>query len=189
MDPATLIPYQPFQPNRDAEHLRLLALFHYIYGGIVIALSCLFIFHIVFGVVALKNPGIFTPPAPPAAATRPGTAVAAPAQPPPKLFGYMFLCMGTGALLLGWTVGGLTIYAGRCIGRRKNWVFVLVMAGVNCLSAPFGTLLGVFTFVVLLRDSVKPLFGRAPSVPPAAYAPAPYPPPGAYPPSGPYNPP
>jgi hypothetical protein len=181
------IPYQPLQPDRDAEHLRLLALFHYIYGGIVAALSCFFIIHILMGAWALKNPAMFNPPA--AATTQPGAPTPGP---PPAFFGYMFVCMGTGALLLGWTVGGLTVYAGRCISRRKNWVFVLVMAGINCLSAPFGTLLGVFTFVVLLRDSVKPLFGRAPSIPPAAaYAPpGPYPPPpGAYPPAGPYNPP
>jgi hypothetical protein len=35
------------------------------------------------------------------------------------------------------------------------------MAGVACMFMPFGTVLGVFTIVVLLRDSVKELFGVA----------------------------
>jgi hypothetical protein len=38
------------------------------------------------------------------------------------------------------------------------------MAGVMCIFMPFGTVLGVFTLIVLLRPSVKPLFeGRAAS--------------------------
>ena len=32
------------------------------------------------------------------------------------------------------------------------------MAGVNCLSMPIGTTLGIFTFVVLLRPSVTALY-------------------------------
>jgi hypothetical protein len=34
------------------------------------------------------------------------------------------------------------------------------MAGVECLFMPVGTVLGVFTIIVLVRDSVKELFGR-----------------------------
>jgi hypothetical protein len=33
-----------------------------------------------------------------------------------------------------------------------------VMAGVECIFAPFGTVLGVFTIIVLMRESVKQLF-------------------------------
>jgi len=33
-----------------------------------------------------------------------------------------------------------------------------VMACVECLFIPFGTILGVFTIIVLLRESVKALF-------------------------------
>jgi len=36
---------------------------------------------------------------------------------------------------------------------------VSVMAGIECLFMPFGTVLGVFTILVLVRESVKPLFG------------------------------
>jgi hypothetical protein len=32
------------------------------------------------------------------------------------------------------------------------------MAGIECVFMPFGTVLGVFTLVVLTRPSVKPLF-------------------------------
>jgi hypothetical protein len=59
---------------------------------------------------------------------------------------------------LGWAVGILTIVSGRAIAQRKWRVFSLVMAGVNCASFPLGTLLGVFSFIVLLRPSVRALY-------------------------------
>jgi hypothetical protein len=34
-------------------------------------------------------------------------------------------------------------------------MFSLVIAGVQCMFAPFGTALGVFTIIVLTRDSVR----------------------------------
>jgi hypothetical protein len=34
------------------------------------------------------------------------------------------------------------------------------MAGIECIFMPVGTVLGVFTIIVLMRDSVKELFGH-----------------------------
>src|SRR5438034_237975 len=52
---------------------------------------------------------------------------------------------------------------------RRGYLFCLVMAGIACLFQPFGMILGVFTFIVLLRPSVKTLFGRAaPAAPPTS---------------------
>jgi hypothetical protein len=77
---------------------------------------------------------------------------------PPFPMGYFFVCIGTGGIVLGWTVGILTILSGRSIARRRWRMFSLVMAGVNCASFPIGTTLGVFTFIVLLRSSVRALY-------------------------------
>jgi len=52
-------------------------------------------------------------------------------------------------ILLGWTFGALTIYAGRCVQKRKHRVLIYVMAGLNCVLIPWGTLLGIATFVLL----------------------------------------
>jgi hypothetical protein len=38
---------------------------------------------------------------------------------------------------------------------------VLVMACIECLFIPFGTILGVLTIVVLARESVRALFAPA----------------------------
>jgi hypothetical protein len=150
--------------DADASHLKALAICHYVWGGLTIALSCIFIVHIVMGLVMLTNPAAFGPPAPATVAPPPATARAAlrpppqPQQQPPAFVGWMFVGMGSCGMLLGWTIGILTIVSGRCIARRRSRVFSLVMAGVNCLSVPVGTTLGVFTFIVLLRPSVQALY-------------------------------
>jgi hypothetical protein len=43
-------------------------------------------------------------------------------------------------------------------------MFCLVMGGVECLFMPFGTVLGVFTIIVLMQEPVKQLFGVNPPV-------------------------
>ncbi|MGB7158298.1 MAG: hypothetical protein WBD40_09550 [Tepidisphaeraceae bacterium] len=126
--------------SADDQHLRLLALFHYIWGGITVAFSSLAIIYIILGGIMLASPN----------------SLASPGQPPPPaLVGWMFVLMGGVFLVLGWTLGGLTIYSGRCMSRRRARTFSIVMAAINCLSFPLGTTLGVFTILVLARPTVK----------------------------------
>jgi len=80
---------------------------------------------------------------------------------PPLPFnpGYIFVVIGCVGVFVGWTWAALTIYAGRCITARKHYVFILVMAGLGCaFMNVINTTLGVFTFIVLLRPTVKELF-------------------------------
>ena len=89
----------------------------------------------------------------------PGSGPGSTGSAPPPAVGYVFIVMGAIAMALGLGVGALTVFAGRSIERRRRHLFVLIMAGVNCVSMPVGTALGVFTFVVLLRPSVRASFG------------------------------
>ena len=45
-------------------------------------------------------------------------------------------------------------------GNRFLSRICIVMAALACLSMPFGTVLGVFTIIVLARPSVQALFSR-----------------------------
>jgi len=47
-------------------------------------------------------------------------------------------------------------------------MFCVVMAGIACMFMPFGTVLGVFTLVVLTKPVVRELFDGAPAVAPMA---------------------
>jgi ABC-type sulfate transport system permease subunit len=61
---------------------------------------------------------------------------------------------------LGCAFGGLNIYAGRCIKRRSKRALTLIVACLNTLAVPLGTILGVCTLLVLTRRSVKKLYER-----------------------------
>lgn len=150
------LPYMPVLPvdqwDVDRSHLKTLAICHYVWGGLEILLSSLGILYIVLGAVFVNDPGVFGP----APGARPGQP--APPPPPPEFIGWMFVAVGSCAVLLGWTTGILTILSGRGLARRRGRTFSIVMAAINCISFPIGTTLGVFTLIVLLRRSVIALY-------------------------------
>jgi len=141
-------PAAPPQPDpTDLEHLQLLGIFHYIVGGLMLLFSCFFIIHLVLGLVMLFAPQSFH-------------GSKGEPSPPPLFLGIVFAAVGGAGLLTGWTLGGLTIYSGRCLQKHRRRVFSQIMAGIACLFMPFGTVLGIFTILVLQRDSVRRLYGE-----------------------------
>ena len=130
--------------DRDFEHLRLLAIFHYVVGGLMAFFASIFIVHFVMGAVMLAAPTFF------GNSRQPG---------PPAFMGMFFMIIGGSVVLVGWTMAALTIYAGRCLARRRHHTLCMVAAVVCCLYVPFGTVLGVFTIIVLQRPRVKEMFG------------------------------
>jgi hypothetical protein len=140
---------------RDVGHLRTLSICHYIWGALTAMLSCMFLMHVAMGIAMVS--GRMVPSSSP--------------NPPPTWLGWFFIAMGTFALLFGWGMAAIAIYSGYCLKRRRHWLFSNIVAGFACLWVPLGTLLGVFTIVILQRESVKALYGRpvtlAPPLPPA----------------------
>jgi hypothetical protein len=63
--------------------------------------------------------------------------------------------------------------AGYWLRRLRNKLFIQIMAGFSCLSLPYGTVLGVFTFMVLVRPSAKQLFAGTATPPPLPGPPSP----------------
>lgn len=63
-----------------------------------------------------------------------------------------------GVVLLLASVGN--ILSGIFIQRRTHRIFSMTVAGLNCLQVPIGTVLGVFTIVVLGKDSVRRSYGE-----------------------------
>ena len=79
-------------------------------------------------------------------------------QPPPAALGWAFVGVGIFLFLLGAVFALVLAFAGRSLSRRKRYWFALVVACIECIFIPFGTILGVFTIIVLSRESVKTLF-------------------------------
>jgi len=72
--------------------------------------------------------------------------------------GFVIMVVALGFIFLGWILAALMAFAGRGLAKRRRYTFCLIMGGVECLFMPVGTVLGVFTIIVLVRDSVKELF-------------------------------
>jgi hypothetical protein len=137
---------------RDAEHLRLLSIFHYILAGLVFLFGLVFIVHFGLGLAALLAPAILDSGGPDL----------------PPIVGLLFLAGGAIAMGGSWTLAVLMAVAGRFLARRRHRTFCIVVAALECLFQPLGTVLGVFTIVILLRDSVKAAFDAEP--PPEEWA-------------------
>jgi hypothetical protein len=142
------------QAMLDAEHLKLLAIFHYVLAGLAALFGSIPIIHVLMGVMIVsgKFPGPVS--APPGSTSGPAMA-GMPAE-----FGWFFIVIGGGLILVSWVYAGLLFYAGRCLSARQKRTFCFVMACLSCLHVPFGTALGVFTILVLQRPSVQALFNR-----------------------------
>lgn len=134
----------------DDEHLRLLTIFHYVMGGLTAFFSCLFLIHIGMGIAMLCNPHFLEPQH---------------GQPPPPAFvGWIFLTVGSVFFLMGEALAVCMFMAGSYIRRRKHYMFAFVVACVECLIVPFGTILGVFSLITLSRESVKARFNGPPPI-------------------------
>jgi len=132
--------------NTDEEHLRLLSIFHYVVAAMAAIIAGFPLIHVTLGLVMVLAPQSMGPPS----------------GPPPAFIGWFFVVMGGLFVFLGLCFAGMVFYGGRCIAKRKHYTFCLVAAGLSCLFMPFGTVLGVFTLVVLMRPTVKQLFEVAP---------------------------
>jgi cytochrome bd-type quinol oxidase subunit 2 len=133
--------------NQDGEHLRLLSIFHYI----VAALAALFSF---FPLLYTTVGAIFICVARHAAAAGPKPGEEAP----PEFIGWILAVVGSLLFLLGIAIAICILIAGRSLAKHTHYWFAFAMACIECLFIPFGTILGVFTIIVLSRESVKTLF-------------------------------
>ena len=76
----------------------------------------------------------------------------------PTFIGLMFVVMAIVFITFGWTLAVCIIIAGSNLAKRKRYMFCLVIAAISCINTPLGTVLGIFTIIVLMRPSVKELF-------------------------------
>jgi hypothetical protein len=133
--------------NQDREHLRLLAIFHYVVAGLAVLFSFFPLLYTTIGAIFIF-------------AARHGTA--RPGEElPPEFLGWIFAVIGSVLFLIGLAMAICILIAGRSLAHCKRYSFALVMACIECVFVPFGTILGVFTIVVLSRESVRALFSTA----------------------------
>ena len=135
--------------------MNFLAIGFYVRGGMMLFFGCFFLLYVaMFTAVSFMPESAWnqqtsrTHVLAPAAKPIPTPGVANSGAPPVAIFRIMAGIMG-GVVFLAWVGGVLTLYSGNCIKKRKHRTLVYVMAALNCLFIPYGTLLGVFTFIIL----------------------------------------
>jgi hypothetical protein len=126
------------QNKQDEDQLNLLSTFFYIFAAFNLLGICVGGFYI-FGASAIV-----------ASAGRGSTGDLPPAG--------LFVGMGLFICLVSMAVAALNFFAAKSLKGRRNLTFVMIASGINCLNFPFGTALGIFTFIVTSRPSVKALF-------------------------------
>lgn len=131
--------------DQDLEHLRLLKIFQYVYAGLTGLFGLFPLIYIGMGAMIVSGS---LPMGPPSRGGGPG----------PEMMGWFFIAFGGAFVLFVETLAVLTFFAARSIADHRRRVFCMVIAAFQCLNMPLGTILGVFTLVVLSRPSVKALF-------------------------------
>lgn len=160
MNPVALIPDPEYQARQDAEHLNLLSIFYYVVAALTALGGLVFLFHIFMGLMFVTGSAGASSTITATPNAFPGAPPFSPRPPngPPPAFGWLFVVIGTFALLLSETLAAFTFIAGRSLANREKKTLIQVVAGILCLNVPLGTVLGVFTLIVLNRPSVAALF-------------------------------
>jgi hypothetical protein len=147
------------------ERLRLLAIGFYVKGAVGAVFVSFFLIHFfMFLAFSFMPESSWNPPQKSATtlhllSVSPSPTPRAVNPGPPVIMFRIFAGVIGVIILLGWTFGALTIYAGRCVQKRTHRVFIYVMGGLNCALIPWGTLLGVATFMVLQTPVARREFG------------------------------
>jgi len=149
------MPGETRQSIIDEEHLKMLSLGYLVSAGVCAFFSLLGLFYVFMGIMMSE-----------AFSHLPETAAETAHEPPPAFVGWIFAGFGLAIFLIAIAMAAAKFRAAWCIKHRKWRTFCMVIAALGCLEFPYGTVLGVFTFIVLGRNSVAPLFSSAPSADP-----------------------
>lgn len=127
--------------EKNLENLRILGAFYYVVACFAAMIALIPMIHLAIGsillIVSSFNPKEMFPLG---------------------LVGGVFVAVAAFLILLGATFGTCLFFAGRFLRQTRHYYYCLVMGGVACVFFPWGTILGVFTLILLSKPEVKELF-------------------------------
>jgi hypothetical protein len=142
------------QEQRVAEHLRTLSICHYVYAGLAsVGCGAAGLMYVALGsfaghmMKAIPQNDSAHPPPPPEIAS---------------MFTWIFSAFGAAFVLAGLTVGLLCFLSARAMAQHRNRTLSLVVAALVCVTGMLGIVLGVFTFIVLLKPEAERLYAGSP---------------------------
>lgn len=126
-------------PTEDEKNLDLLGTLHYVMGVLTALFACIPIIHLVIGIAMLTG-------------NLNGEEVA------PRAIGVVFVILASVIILAGWIFAVLIIISGSRLKQRRSYNYCLIIAFLQCLIMPLGTILGIFTILNLNKHTVRELF-------------------------------
>ena len=130
--------------TKDENHLGILSTFYYVVAALAGIFSCMPFIHITIGVAMLL-----------------GVMDSSTGEAPPAFLGWIFIIVGALVSLMGFAYTVMLILTGRFLKHRRHYTFCLVIAGMSCLFMPFGTVLGIFSIILLSKPELKAMFDHA----------------------------
>jgi hypothetical protein len=127
--------------DKDLQYLKILSIFYFVIGGLIALLSCFALIYLFIGVMFVSTP-----------------MPSGSGTPPPPALGWFFIIISIAVILVGWTWAAALMVAGWLLGRCRRYLYCLVMGCSVLLFQPLGTILGIFTIILLIRPTVKRLF-------------------------------
>jgi hypothetical protein len=140
------------QHVKDEEHLSLLALGYKVSAGAAAFFSMFGLLYVVMGLIVSRAP------LPSSAFVTPSSVAVSGSS---AFVGWFFGAMGFAILAVGLGFAALKWTVARRLEQRRSIGFCQVVAALSCLEIPYGTMLGVLTFMALARPSVRLLFEQA----------------------------
>ena len=130
--------------EEDIRYLNLLASFHTIVAGIAGLLSCLPLINLFIGIPMLEDVPY---------ALSQGEFFSQTILAP-----LMFILLPSGMAVIGWMFAVAIALNGYYLKHRTWLKYCMVMSGIETIFMPFGTVLGVFTIILLTKPNIKNLF-------------------------------
>lgn len=125
--------------NQDEKNLDLLATLQTILGILTALMACIPLVYLGVGIAIFVG------------ATSGSEAA-------PRVVGLVFIILSLLIILAGWVLAVMIIITGRKMRKRESFNFCMIVAFLECLIMPLGTVLGIFTILNLNKDSTKELF-------------------------------
>lgn len=125
---------------KDLEHLRWLRIGYIVHGILFFLIGLFPVAHLVVGVMMLMG------------------AFEGGKDAPPQFMGIFFIAIALFIMVGAAVMGVLNLIVARALKTRTRYVFCIVISALNLMFSPVGIVIGIFSLIVLLRESVKQLF-------------------------------
>ncbi len=136
--------YQP-PSNNDVEHLNLLSVFYYIFAGLTAFGSLFSLIYVALGVAI-------------ASGAMEDMNNGNPGEAPPEVMGWFLVGIGLTIFIFSVSIVIAMVIVGNGLRSQTRYTLSCIVAGLICLQIPLGTALGITTFIILFRPSVKALY-------------------------------